>query len=562
MRNWNQYLKLWQQKRNELHVGSDMQADWSDMHQLLDKHMPLNTPPADGGNAGHGSAGSGSSTGANLLNLAKFKLLYVVAGLIIGSAITYIAISNINQKTDNRYKKNKTEIRKDSPQAGNVLKTDSLNENATENLKNGQKNPSAVNAGSNSSSAIANPNKPADNKIIKDHSMDISVGADAAKPADEKSNGTSSGKTGRDNKGDVKNTHLLTSPSAVIKNGILSGNGVIRRSNDRRFERQSGSHHQYNQQNTLSQNHSRQINNGNKLNVNSSAPTLKAITPPSALTWDAVVANNQATANNFADAIANSSMLATANTNRIATSGKNSSTNKTSANKSDKKVKHSKVKPARNPAYGNLDWGLLAGADGMGSLTPKSQNHNIYGSLPIDIYVGLFGTYNLNDRWAIGLQSRFLVPHTVSGRYSYSRLVKKDTAQTTETIQISDSRKVYTVDVPIHLIYNINPNIHLKGGPMLSIPVKTANGTYPNPGNDSTGNANAVTKSLSATAPARKVLFGASAGIGFSYKFLWLDATYNYNPGPMKMKSDLGGYSSNTNSLQLTIGIKLNKSKK
>jgi hypothetical protein len=574
MRNWNQYLKLWQQKRNELHISTDMQTDWSDMHQLLDKHMPDNTPSADSDNAGHGGGGSGLGTGAKLLNLGKLKLLYVVAGLVIGGVVTYIAI---NQKTTDRHKKNKTEIRKDSLSSGNILKTDNLqrgnrvdNNNAIDNLKNDQNNSSTdANAGSSADNNIANENTPAgDSKVVNDHAKDISVRADAAKSAGEKSNGTSSGKTGHGNSGDLKNNHLLSSPSAIIKNGMVSGNGTRRRSGSYRAGRQSGPHYSSNQQNTFTSNNGRQTNNHNNHNtiagdgqyVNG-ASTIKAATPASALTWDDVVANSNQNAVNFANAMVNSAMLTSGSINRNATLGENSSANKTSG-KTDKKAKDAKAsKIARNPTYKHLDWGLLAGTDGMGSLTPKSQNHNIYGSLPIDIYAGLFGTYNLNDRWALGLQSRFLVPHTVSGRYVYSHAAK-DTTQAAETIQISDSRKVYTVDVPIHLIYRIAPNINLKGGPILSIPVKTANGTYPNAGNDSTGNANTVTKSLSATAPGRKILFGASAGIGFSYKSLWFDASYNYNPRPMEMKSDLGGYSSNTNSLQLTIGIKLNRGKK
>jgi len=567
MRNWNQYLKLWQQKRNELHISTDMQTDWSDMHQLLDKHMPANTPSADSDNAGHGGGGSGLGTGAKLLNLGKLKLLYVLAGLVIGGFVTYVAI---NQKATSHHKKNKTEIRKDSLSAGNILKVDNLqranNDNSIDNSKNDQNNSSTdADARSFADNNIANSNiSTSDSKVVSDHS----IGTDATKSTGEKSNNISSGKTGRDNSRDAKNNHLLSSTSAIIKNGMVSGSGTRRRSGSHRAGRRSGPHYSSNQQNTFTSNNGRQTNNHNNHNtiagdgryVNG-ASTIKAATPASALTWDDVVANSNQNAANFANAMVNSAMLTSGSINRNATLGENSSANKTSG-KTDKKAKDAKAsKTARNSTYKNLDWGLLTGTDGMGSLTPKSQNHNIYGSLPIDIYVGLFGTYNLNDRWALGLQSRFLVPHTVSGRYVYSHAAK-DTTQAAETIQISDSRKVYTVDVPIHLIYRIAPNINLKGGPMLSIPVKTANGTYPNAGNDSTGNANTVTKSLSATAPARKILFGASAGIGFSYKSLWFDATYNYNPRPMEMKSDLGGYSSNTNSLQLTIGIKLNRGKK
>ncbi|HWZ35988.1 MAG TPA: outer membrane beta-barrel protein [Mucilaginibacter sp.] len=595
MRNWNQYLKLWQQKRNELHISSDMKADWSDMHHLLDEQMPLDGKPGVGNNAGH-SGGGNPGTGTGLLNLAKFKLLYVAAGLIIGSAITYVVIRNANQKADKVYKQNKTEIRKDSLSARSVLKTagdlqKANNESAIGGQKDDQSNQSSG-ARINSSvdkNNIANGDRSTNGStVVKDNARDIAVGTNAAISNDKKSNSapavknnatnnarpSSSITNGNTGSNAVNDSHLSSRASnrasgnssvnrnhsvssSMTKNSKASGNSTYRRSSHP--ERHTRSFNLSNRRNALPSNNSYRTNSDNNPNITAGdsrniydASVIDAITPPSTLTWAYIVANNnQAVANNLENTITDRFA------GRITSSGKD-----LSVNKADKNVKDAKTsKPARKPAHGNLDWGLLAGTDGMGSLTPQSQNHNIYGSLPIDIYVGLFGTYNLNDHWAIGLQSRLLVPHTVNGHYSYNH-VKTDTPKTTETIQISDSRKVYTLDFPVHLIYKVNPNISLKAGPILSIPVKTANGTYPTAGNDSTGNGNSVTRSLNATAPAKKILFGASAGIGFSYKFLWFDAMYNYSPQPLNMRSDLGSYTSNTNSLQLTIGIKLNKSKK
>ena len=40
MKNWSQYLKLWQKKRNEMQVNDDADKGWQHMRSLLDEHMP------------------------------------------------------------------------------------------------------------------------------------------------------------------------------------------------------------------------------------------------------------------------------------------------------------------------------------------------------------------------------------------------------------------------------------------------------------------------------------------------------------------------------------------
>ncbi|MFD2874273.1 hypothetical protein ACFS5N_17455 [Mucilaginibacter ximonensis] len=546
MRNWNQYLKLWQQKRNELHIDTKVQDDWSAMHQLLDKHMPLTNQPANGNKTGNSSGDGGLSTGAKLLNLAKFKLLYATAGLIIGSGITYFAIHYINQKPPEIHKETKARIDKDSIVNSNALKTDdqkhTTDDSSTDNSKQEPGTPLGVDETAKSAAGYnAHLNKTANNDIT-DKRLSSSV----------KNNGANSGLI------PANHTHLQPN-HATYGNNSVSGahrgasssaknSRILLAKNAARWVN-NGATGSHGRQNVLSpgDNRPNQTNNVNTRWQNNgydgSKLAINATPPLAALIWDEITAGTDSRTS--AEAIFNKSINASRQGAGTTSAYRNLKTNLPATKR---------AKAAKAAWSTKLDWGILAGTDGLGTWTPKSQNHNFYGSLPADIYLGLFGTYNVNDRWAVGLQSRFLVPHAVSGTYTYPGA--------SETILISDSRKVYTIDVPIHLIYKPVSNISLKAGPLLSIQAKTANGTFPNAANDSTGTKSPITQALNATSMSNKVQLGASAGVGFSYKFLWLDATYNYYTKGQKISSSLGGYSANMNSLQLTIGIKLNKSKK
>ncbi len=164
----------------------------------------------------------------------------------------------------------------------------------------------------------------------------------------------------------------------------------------------------------------------------------------------------------------------------------------------------------------------------------------------------------------MGLQGRLLTPHNISGTYNYTHQLSADTSQTSQILGISDSRKVYTLDLPLYAIYKVSPAVSFKAGALFSIPIKQINGTnsftISGPLRDSVVYYNSVTNSINASRFDKKIRVGASIGIGYTYKFLWLDATYNFQG--QKIISSLGGYNANTNSLQLTLGIKFNKSKK
>jgi hypothetical protein len=491
----NQYHELWQQKRNELPINGDIKADWSEMHNLLDQNMPVNSP-------GGGSA----NTGTQLAHLAKLKLLYVVAGLIAGVLITYLIMHHDNNPINKNHKSNKSAIRKDSTVIANTLQTP----NSANQVRSIAADPSA-----NNSNVDVRNNTTADlNRLIR-------AGKNVANTSKE------------------SNSRLNN--SSGNRNRLLSAANSY--NNEKHLDDYHGG--SYHQSGNIDTKQSDPVSIGQRGADDSSPATknqandnsLQLLTPaPIPLTWEDIATNNPHQPKALANPFESARKLST-----------------------DKNTKASK-----NAADSKFDWGLLLGVNTNGSFTPKVRNTNFYGSFPVDISVGLFTTYNLSSYWAVGVQGRFLTPHTSVGSYTYTHSIEVESFTTVQTFQVNNSRKVYTIDVPLHLIYKAMPNVSLKAGPLLSIPIKDFNRvtftqqTY----SDTAQYVNAVKSTLKSVNYEKKLSYGASVGAGFSYKFLWLDATYNYYPQTQKASSTLGTFTTNTNNLQLTLGIKLNKSKK
>lgn len=187
--------------------------------------------------------------------------------------------------------------------------------------------------------------------------------------------------------------------------------------------------------------------------------------------------------------------------------------------------------------------------------------------MPFDMYGSLFATYNLNNKWAINLQTRLPVPHRASGSYSHIEEGKADTGQTAKTVnsKITDSRTMYTTDIALHMIYSVAPNIGVKAGPVVSIPLNQANGvsivsTTGTP-KDTIAYYSKLAEAINGTSIEKKIRYGISGGVSLSYKRFLLDATYYHDLQKQKISSSLGGYTSNTNNLQIAIGFRLNKKK-
>jgi hypothetical protein len=223
------------------------------------------------------------------------------------------------------------------------------------------------------------------------------------------------------------------------------------------------------------------------------------------------------------------------------------------------KASDSKSTNSKNP---KLEWGILTGVNTNGSFTGKSQNANFYGRLPVDIFFGLFATYNFNDKWGVNLGIRGLKPQTVSGSYNHANESKIDTLQ---TLNISDSRKVYFVDVPLNLVFKPTPYLSLKAGPVFSLPVKQVNGNS----TFQTGKLKKdslyyvkVTQTINATNYTKSVNTGLSFGASLQTGRFVFDAAYIKGLSGLTVGSGLGSYTANSNEFLFTIGFKLNRLKK
>ncbi len=539
MSNVLKYLMLWQQKRAELPVIDNQQTSWLEMQALLDEHMPVGQPIYSPGNLSH---------------FAKFKLLYAVAAAIIAAAIIYAVLHHHTQTNNGKTDK-----------IGQI-KNGKNNSDNSMSIKDKQPQNNTTNDAENTGRSVIKtvPDKlinGTESNNVKAGNNNVAHGSNNNNLPEDKLSGNKhhAGTEKLINTGNKTNIHnTRTNASAYAITNAISGTG--RSANSSRHNVDNGVSNKRTVFSKLPGSSSIKSQSltgagrgrNNRTGINNNAPDrliqnninqqrsrdLMELSPPQL---------------NFNWGVNASLFNISAINNRIIS---NPGASQNPANKSGKTTK------AKSPSTTAIDWGILAGVNAPGSFTPKNQNVNIYGSLPVDAFVGLFGTYNLNTKWGINLQTRFLVPHLASGSYSHANNSKVDTNQ---TLQITDSRKIYTADIPLHIVYNLTGGLSLKAGGVISIPVKQINGSssFQTSGTrkDTTGYYKTLTNTVNTNSFEKKLDYGLSGGISLHVKRLLFDATYYRGLQTQKVSSTLGSYTNNTNGVQLTIGFKLNKSK-
>ncbi|SDD32345.1 Outer membrane protein beta-barrel domain-containing protein [Mucilaginibacter pineti] len=552
MKNSLNYLDLWQKKRNELPVTDEPKQDWLAMQALLNVHLPSPVVKP--------SIGS--------------KVIKVVKGLKTGSIITaslsaaafigvlaYIYVAKIkpHHPQNNNSKKHGVVVDKDS--LLNTLKADSLN------LADSVKYEDSLSVKKDSLSQTTPP--------------DNVSGADSAANTDAKdavnkntsANNKLNGSAGGGNNGN--------NPSAGISNGrnlpgnLLGGNGRTGNKPGKNNALLTGGHNA-GPKNSSGTDQDSKVNNSNPLNQTAVMGANSYLSQR--LIWNAdslqndlnnflQPQSNQATPN-YIGSFGQSAAIA----NKIGM-GLNKPINKPSdVIQKVKKEKAPKVtKPSKNKtgssSLSNIDFGIMAGVNASNSFTQKAQNSNFYGSFPVDLYLGLFGTYNFNSKFAVNVQVKGLNPLKLSGAYTHANASKTDTGlvDSGETLRIKDSRKAYFINVPVHFVYKINKYVGVKAGPVINIPVKQVNGNavlQPVKIMTDTPYFKNINKQLSATQYQQKINFGLSGGVTLQYQRFLLEATYNKSFSSYRVVSDLGSYSQNPGSVQISIGFQLNKPKK
>jgi hypothetical protein len=534
---------LWQQKRKELPIDENPQTDWAEMDKLLNVQMPVST----------GAVDTQSVFKTMLAHIAKYKLLVTMAALLTGATISYFLLDHNTtvQTTKHDHQEIKAKNHNDlqnSP-ANNLALTDPVeNKVVTDNnniTANGDikasNNKNKASLPTNSSTNIGS-----NNKIGSGLTAGIANNEINPLPTVNNSNPNIVKRSG-------PNHNVSPLPANNMLKGNLSGGKLVlppAHSTNNHLRNGRRNFH-----NSVSQLAERNGTQGDVRKTGVSGPgTGRADTglpnyaqqqqnddiiqlwPSQLFSWD-------------------TNILLIKNTNSKLP-GKILEVSPNIKVPSSAKIKNKKSWTLP------IDWGLVAGINTPGSFTTATKKAT--NGVPFDVYLGLFASYDLNDKWSVNLQARLPSPHLARGNYSHTEEGKTDTTGTqTVNSKIMDSRKMYMIDIPLHLVYHVNPNIGIKGGPVLSIPLTDANGisTVTTTGTlkDSVAYFYKMSEALNNTKMERRIYYGISGGVSLNYRRLLLDATFYHNFQAQKVSSSLGGYTSNNNSLQIAIGFRLNK---
>ncbi|MFI5139119.1 MAG: hypothetical protein ACHQIM_14950 [Sphingobacteriales bacterium] len=537
MKNSFKYLKLWQKMRSGLPVTDDQQADWLDMQALLDQQMPVIATDSE-----------------KPAKSKRFKLLSVMFVSLSAAAMTYVVtnVMELNKHhTYNNHQKYKTYLHKESASISGVPNSTSAG-NTANRIKD---------------SLLAAPLQAATQKagIVKPGLSEKSATNTSAGKLPDKNSAVSVSKNKLTAANGPNNNQSAVTPAMNIHSGnkvagaSLAGNKLTHRdllSGDKSVRRNSAG-------SVVNTNHNLQVpgrsgrsanhhpfvneikqNIADKEGDNPQIPALFSSAPP-------IVFNGGG----------NSFQPLSIRVPDFAAIQKQLSNGLQGNSRTNVKTKNAKETGSKNPSPLNIDWGLLAGVNSSGSFTPKNQNSNFYGSLPVDLYFGLYGTYNLNSKWGINSQVQIFGPQTITGAYTHANQSKVDSGQ---TLKITDSWKRYAVNVPIYIRYKVTGNIGVMAGPVLNFPVKQvyASSTLQPAGikADSAYYAK-VTGILNATKYDQKLNFGFSGGLNIQFKRLSIEATYLKSLSGYQATSGFGSHTYGNGTFQFTLGFRLNKLK-
>jgi hypothetical protein len=537
MKNSVKYLKLWQKKRNEMPVADDQQADWLDMQAILDEQMPL-------------TAGENAKPARS----KRFKLLSVMFVSLSAAAMTYVVTNVVElnrHHTYSNHQKYKSYLHKESASISGVpdsSSADNTGNRIKDSLQAAQLQAVTQNTG------IAKPGlseSPATNTSagkLQDKNSAVSVNKSKLAAANSQ-HGNHSVVIPVPN---IQNGHKVAGVSLAgnksTHRGLLSGDKSVRRNS-------AGS--------VVNKNHNLQVpgRSGGSANHNLFIDEIKQNIADKGGNNPQIPALFSSAPAIVFNAGVNSFQPLSIQVPDFAAIQKQLSNGLQGNSRTNVKTKNAKETNARNPSRLNIDWGLLAGVNSSGSFTPKSQNSNFYGSSPVDLYFGLYATYNLNDKWGINSQVQLFSPQTITGAYTHANQSKVDSGQ---TLKITDSWKRYAVSVPIYVRYKVTGNISVIAGPVLNFPVKQvyASSTL-QPASikaDSAYYAN-VTSILNSTKYDQKLNFGLSGGLNIQFKRLRFEATYLKSLSGYQATSGFGGHIYSNGTFQFTMGFRLNKVK-
>ncbi len=511
------YLKLWQKKRSELPVDINPAAGWAQMHQMLDKHLPP-PPPAAAATATSG-----------LVKSAALKLL--TAAILVPGAAAVIYLSARHQVPAKSHKQkrqdstthilSKTQMQQaDTVQEANQpFPADSLPPAAKQTATlDSVPADSRANAGGTTLQAAAGGTS----ALVSD-----SVPANGGlKPATTRQgDGVLHAATGQNNA-----SVTLPAPSNKQPASKSEQAAFIRHNNAKNDLAES----------TLA------TSTAARRQLKATAGKSPRMLQPALVAPGSLVVKPEAwQALPLAGSLTLKPQLLPVNAASNALMLKPEQA-KTKPAKS-KKVKDKPIKIPKNTISLQADYGLLAGASLPGTTGITS------------IWPGAFVQLNAGSKWAMGMQLRLFNPQKVSGNYTFKNESKTDT--TLSSFTVADSRKLYSIQLPVYLVYKPTQRLGLKAGALINLPVKQGAGNSvigPRAIRD-TAYAINTAATLGNTSYQTGLNFSLVAGGFVNYNRFIFGVDYIQPLSTRRISSALGNYTFKGSQLQLSIGFKLNK---
>lgn len=556
--------KLWQQKRNELKVDANPEQDWGEMSSLLDQHLPV----APNGNPTGGKSGLGNFGG--IAGIAGISV--VMIAITVYLAAHFGGNKNDKNRPDSGNFKQQTELvsGRDSLNAAN--RPDIASAKDSNLLADKTKAGSAVNTAPGAGSSSTSNTNATGTTSAKLGAASSAV----SKPGSGNITGTKitgsnlnapSGRVVSSNRGSansvLKNAGTFSTPgrgSALVNNGRRGAANQGSRSLNGGSGRYSNGYYANGRLAGVNNGHGR---NGNRSQLQNRPGSNNPVTGAIILNGtgkdrlqagvinqnakDSIGTNNNAYSQFMAGI--RSALLSRGFNNKDAIKLNGDRLTKTFDNGSSKtKDKKDKKPKTASTATSKFDYGILGGANLSNSL---------------GIYGGVYGAYHINNKWGLNLQGWGLTTQNISGGYSHANGSKVDSGK---IIQVTDTRKAYFVNIPLHATYNITDNFSVKAGPVLSIPVKQADGVTkltPTTISRDTVYYRKTISQINATRYDQQINIGLSGGVRYQYNRFSIEATYLKSLSGFNVTSDYGSYKVNgSGTLNITLGIQLNRVKK
>ena len=511
------YNKLWHNKMQELPVEGDANAAWQKMQALLDDNMPASPP--------NGINKPGRSLGYNLMLLAAAAilaaLLYYAGTRLLGGNKPVVEKSqkhvNLNNAGYKNARQKAVSISENIKASGNNLPASKNNEAGNNTSINTTNNASSTTESAGTESKVSTISKK--NKGNPDNASFVS-GASTNRRNHLQANQTKNGKPAF---------------AAHAGNSYVTTSGVFRQSN-----RTSKYFTSKTNKNTAL------VSNGTNGSSGSTTPIISRN-------------NNTAQVTNPQSNSTNSTQKTDTTTSKPITTAVNQPNNTTAAAgkilAGKKPASGKKTKPAKVVSYSNFEIGLNLGA--------KTNR---------GIFAGVAGTYYINHNLGIGIGAN-VSQRLISGSYSnsnYKYTFSPDTSKaktyTADKLVVTSSQKIYTVDVPVLVTYKVSRIISLKGGAVISIPVKTGAiknnlGAINNPV-DTIKPYRVIDTAAHSTTINSRVNFSLSGGIHLNLNRFSIDADYVRGLSPYTTSSSLGSGKSYYHTFQFGVGFILFKTKK